>query len=159
MENKLKEALRQRGVQAHKEETARKSFIKQHAGTLGADIPPEKWLPIRDPQKEPTAAEKEALRPSQSYYNAVATAQTEFDTVQSNEPSIFTDIPIDPAVLEDEQRFLLSQKNPLDQVIIQVDDKEEKESERGSDIVTSLPRSVASIDSFAKNANFIELEY
>jgi hypothetical protein len=48
-------------------------------------------------------------------------------------------------------------------VKIQVDAKEEgsrsdKESDRGSDIVSSPPRLVASIDSIAANANFVSFE-
>ena len=134
-ENKAKEALRQKGVQARKDEVARKAYIKLYASTLGVNIPPEMWCPIRDPQKEPMATEKEALRASQSLYDAIAIAQSEFDTMQSNEPSIFTKVPIDPAVLEDEQQFLLSQRNPLNQVIIQLDEEEDEGSEGA--VVTS----------------------
>jgi hypothetical protein len=63
-ENKLKEALRQRGVQVRKDEGTRKAFIKQYSRSNSVFIPPEKWVLIRDPQKEPTADKIEALRPS-----------------------------------------------------------------------------------------------
>jgi len=51
---------------------------------------------------------------------------------------------------------------PLNQWTIQVDTEEgsgsDRECDRGSDIVSSPPRSVASIDSIAENADFISFE-
>jgi hypothetical protein len=46
---------------ARKAEKEHWQFIIEHQGILGAHIPPEKWIPIRDPQKDPTPTEREAL--------------------------------------------------------------------------------------------------
>jgi hypothetical protein len=51
-ENKAKEDLRVLGVAARKAEKGRLRFIAQYQGILGAHIPSEKWIPIRDPQKD-----------------------------------------------------------------------------------------------------------
>jgi hypothetical protein len=74
---------------------------------------------------------------------------------------LFTDIPIDPTILAEEQAFRVK-RNPLSQVTIQgasedIEDTDE-EMEGGMDLCSSPPRSVVSIDSIAENANFIALE-
>jgi hypothetical protein len=74
-ENKAKNELHIRGVQAQREEKARLQFIKQQP--LGIEIPPITWVPIRDPEKNPTPAEREALRANQSLYDAATIAQLE----------------------------------------------------------------------------------
>ena len=53
-------------------------YIKQQQ-PLGIEIPPLIWVPIRDPEKGPTPAEKEALRANQSLYDAVVLAQQEWE--------------------------------------------------------------------------------
>src|ERR1700722_9960247 len=68
-ENKAKNALRDRGVRARKDEKARQA-LKANSGLVGIEIPDSMWVPIRDPQKNPTAAEEEALRANQSLYEA-----------------------------------------------------------------------------------------
>jgi hypothetical protein len=60
--------------------------------------------------------EKEALRANQSLYEALEHAQQEWNESRSEDPADFTAIPIDPAVLDDEQQFQVRQR--LDQVVI-----------------------------------------
>jgi hypothetical protein len=129
-------------------------LIQQHQA-LGISIPNYIWNPIRDPQKESTPAERDALRANQSLYDAVERAQQEWHRVQSENPTEFTSIPIDPTILEAERQFQI-QRRPLNQVVINLEE-EGSESEGGSDIV-SPPRSVISIDSITENADFISLE-
>ena len=80
-ENKAKHELHTR-VQARREEKARLAYIKQQQ-PLGIEIPPLMWVPIRDPEKNPTPAEREALHANQSLYDAVAIAQHEWNMSQS----------------------------------------------------------------------------
>jgi len=64
----------------------------------------------------------------------------------------FVTISIDQSILDDEQQFQVQQRL-LDQVVIQVDEKD-KEEEGESNIGSPLP-SVISLDSIAQNADFI----
>jgi hypothetical protein len=77
----------------------------------------------------------------------------------SNVVNSFNSITISLNYLEDEQQFLLSKGNPLNRIIIQLDEEEDEGGDRGGDIIVSPVRAVASIDSIKENANFIELEY
>jgi hypothetical protein len=114
------------------------------------------WVPIRDPQKNPTFAEKEALRANQSLYDAAELAQQEWNESRSENPADFTDIPIDPTILDGERQFQVRQR-PLDQVVVQVDSEEDEEA--GSDVELPPPPSVASIDSIAENADFVAFNF
>jgi hypothetical protein len=105
VENKAKEDLRVLGVAARKAEKERLWFITQYQGILSAHIPPEKWIPVRDPQKDPTPTKREALHANQSLYDELARVQQEYNTLQSEDPILFTNIPIDPAILAEEQQF------------------------------------------------------
>jgi hypothetical protein len=157
-ENKQKEELRIQGVQARKDEKERRQYIQQHQA-LGTSIPDYMWIPIRDPQKEPTPTETEARRAAnQSLYEAVEHAQKDRDRAYSENITEFTSIPIDPAILEEERQFQIHQRGGL-QVVIPVDSEEEVggvESGVGSGVEDY--QSVASIDSIAENADFISLE-
>lgn len=155
-ENKAKNELYIREVQACKDEKAHIQYIRQlQSQPLGVDINPLIQIPVRDSKKNPTTAKREALRTYQLLYNATTIAQQEQDASQSKNPTDFTSIPIEPSILYHKQQFQLQQA-PLSQVVIQVD--KEEEEEEGSDIET-LPRSVASLDSIAQNTDFIALEY
>jgi hypothetical protein len=77
---------------------------------------------------------------------------------------LFTNIPIDPAILAQEQAFK-AKRNPLSQVAIDLEDLDEEMEEgqevvegSGMDLCSSLPRSVVSIDSIVENVDFISLE-
>ena len=112
------------------------------------------WIPIRDPQKEPTPAKTEARRAAnQSLYEAVVHAQKDRDRAYSENITEFTSIPIDPAILEEERQFQIRQRGGL-QVVILVDSEEEGGVESGVEDY----QSVASIDSIAENADFVNLE-
>ena len=147
IKNKTKNELYVRGVQARREEKVRLAYIKEQS--IGVHINPLIWVLIRDPEKDPTPAEREALRANQSLYDAVEIAQQEWHVSQSENPTDFTLIPIDPSILDDEHQFQVHQR-PLNQVRVDIDEEEEE----GSDIGLLAP-SVASIDSIAKNADFI----
>ena len=159
-ENKAKSKLHQRGIQARKDEKARLQFISSNR-VLGARIPDDKWIPIRDPEKNPLPIETEALRAPQSMYDEVARLEHEWEQLQSNDPTLFTDVPIDPKILQLEHEFRSAQRGGLSQVLVSdesEDDKEEAESDTsGSDDITP-PRSVASIDSIQANADFVRIE-
>jgi hypothetical protein len=117
-ENKAKNELHIRGVQARKDEKARLQYIRQlQSQPLGVDIDPLIWIPVRDPEKNPTTAEREALRTHQLLYDAATIAQQECDTSQSENPTDFTSIPIEPSILHHEQQFQL-QRAPLSQVVV-----------------------------------------
>jgi hypothetical protein len=91
---------------------------------------------------------------NQSLYDAVETAQKEWDRVQSENPLVFTDIPIDPAILEAERQFQIQQTPGL-----HIDVEEEGSGTNGEESdLASTPRSVISIDSIAENADFVSLE-
>ena len=108
---------------------------------------------IRDPKKNLTPAEREALCANQSLYDAVEIVQQEWDTSQSGNSIYFIAIPIDQSILDDERQFQVRQR-PLDQLVIQVDKEEEEEEEEGSN-TKSLALLVVSLDSIAQNADFI----
>ena len=126
---------------------------------FGITIPPLAWIPIRDRQKEATAAENEARCIAlQSLYEAVRNAQHNQDKVYAANPISFTSIPIDPAILEEERQFQISQRGGL-QVIIPVELEEEDGGvESRVDSALEDYRSVISIDSIVENADFISLE-
>ena len=159
-ENKAKEDLRVKGVTARKAEKDRVKTI-----ALGIQLPPEIWIPIRDPQKNPLPEEIEAIQIShQPLYDKLAQEQAEYDRLQSDDPTLFTDIPIDPAILAEEQAFRVKQ-NPLSQIAVreaseELEDTDQEEGGGGSGMVlcSSPPMSVASIDSIAENADFISFE-
>jgi hypothetical protein len=113
------------------------------------------------------AEETEAIHISlQSLYDKLAQEQAEYDRLQSDDPTLFTDIPIDPTILAEEQAFQVK-RNPLSQVREASEELEDTDQEMsgvegggGSGMVlcSSPPMSVASIDSIAENADFISLE-
>jgi hypothetical protein len=83
--------------------------------------------------------------------------------VKSDDPKVFTTIPIDPKILEMEHKFKMAQKKGISQVLVAIDEVEEEDldnedsegsSVRDNDII-SPPRSVVSIDLIQENADFI----
>jgi DDE superfamily endonuclease len=127
-ENKARNMLKERGIQARKDERARLLFIQQHQA-LGAFIPDEMRIPIRDPEKQPTSAETDALRANQSLYDHLEQVQKARERAYSDDPAEFTDIPIDPAILEHERQFRVQQQGVLNQLTIQLDADEQEGSE------------------------------
>jgi hypothetical protein len=68
-------ALHRAGVEARKEERDRKRLLEEYYKT--GDLPdPLLLVPIRDPEKNPTLAEKEALQAPPDLLQALQEAQT-----------------------------------------------------------------------------------
>jgi hypothetical protein len=75
--------------------------------------------------------------------------------VKSNNPKVFTTIPINPKILEIEYKFKMAQKKGISQVLVAVDevekedldDEDSKGSSVGDDDIISLPRLITSINS------------
>ena len=85
-------------------------------------------------------------------------AEEDWKRAYSDDPTHFTTIPIDPAILEEERQFQI-QQIPLNQIELDSEDEGDGSGSGGrSDITGSPPRSVASIDSIAENADFISFE-
>jgi hypothetical protein len=120
-----------------------------------AFIPDEMRIPIRDPEKQSTSAETDALRANQSLYDHLEQVQKAREQAYSDDPAEFTDIPIDPAILEHERQFRVQQQGVLN---LDADEQEGSSGNERDDIMSSPPRSVISIDSIAENADFISLE-
>jgi hypothetical protein len=122
-------------------------------------IPPLLWVPIRDRQKEPTAAEVENRQIAlQSLREAVGKAQRDRDEVYAMNTLSFAPLPIDPTILQEEHEFWISQRGGL-QVTIPVEDSEEEGGDNAaSESEDGYQRSVASLDSIAHNADFVSLE-
>jgi hypothetical protein len=75
-ENKARKELHERGVQARKDKKARRILI-QESQVLGSFIHPDTWIPIRDPEKQPTPAETAALSAPRLLHDAAALAEQE----------------------------------------------------------------------------------
>jgi hypothetical protein len=99
--------------------------------------------------------ETERLHALQSIYNQLALLEQEAKHLQSDDPALFTGIPVDPEVLQLEHEFKLLQQGGILQVQLQVELSEEESDQSEDDI--ALPCSVASIDSIAENADFVYL--
>ncbi len=66
------------------------------------------WVPIRDLQKEPTAAKTENQQITlQSRCEAVGRAQHDQDEVDIRNLISFTSLPMDPIILQEEHEFIL----------------------------------------------------
>jgi hypothetical protein len=157
-QNKQTEELRQEGVADRSAERERKQYLQQHQA-LGSTIPPYMWTPIRDRQKEPTTAEIENRQIAlQSLREAVGKAERDREEVYTTNPTSLTSIPIDPAILQEEREFQLSQRGGL-QVTISVDDSAEEGGDNsGGESEGDYQRSVATIDSIAENVDFVSFE-
>jgi hypothetical protein len=167
-ENKAKRELHEAGIKARREEKARLKFLSDNQGILGVYIPITSQEPIRDPEKNPLLEEQEAVRiGGLGLYEELARLEQEAERVKSDAPEVFTGIPIDPDILAMEYKFKLAQRKIISQVVVadkedSDDSDEEGSSSEGSsvgddNIVSSPPRSVASIDSIQENADFIQL--
>jgi hypothetical protein len=156
--NKQKRELRAEGVADRAAEKERRDYIEQHQA-LGSTIPSLMWIPVRDRQKEPTAAEIENRRIDlQSLYEAITKAQRDKDEIYAANLISFTTLPIDPTILQEEREFKLSQRGGL-QVTVLVDDSEEEEGNNSvNESINEYQRSVATLDSIAENADFVSLE-
>jgi hypothetical protein len=89
-------------------------------------------------------------------YDEVACLQQEADQLQLDDPSLFTNIPIDPEILRLEHEFCIQQKGGLSQVLVSSKEEDNTSLYYSDDI--SPPRSVATIDSIQENADFVHVE-
>jgi hypothetical protein len=96
-EKRAKEANHRAGVQARRDESRRKKLLKElyKAG----EIPdPLLLVPIRDPEKEPTIAEQEALQVPPGLSQALQITQEQLENPFS-QATLIQGIPIDPQLL------------------------------------------------------------
>jgi hypothetical protein len=156
-QNKQKNELNAEGVLDRTAERERKLYIQQHQA-LGYEIPPLTWVPIRDRQKEPTAAEEESRQIAlQSLREAVGKAERDREEAYTTNPISLTPIPIDPTILQAEREFRISQRGL--QLNILVDNSEEEQSDTSmGESEGEDQRSIATIDSIAENADFISFD-
>jgi hypothetical protein len=151
-------------VRAWREEKARLKFLSDNQGILGVYILIALQEPIWDPKKNPLLEELKVVRiRSIGLYEELARLKAEAERVKSDDPKVFTTIPIDPKILEMEHKFKMAQKKGISQVLVAIDEVEEEDldnedsegsSVRDNDII-SPPRSVVSIDLIQENADFI----
>jgi len=155
-ENKAKREYHEAGVKARREEKARLRFLSDNQGVLGAYIPIDAGEPIRDPEKDPLPEEIEAVRiEGLGLYKELTRLEKEAERLKSN----------DPEILIIELKFKLAQRKGISQVVVaDEDDSDDSDEEDGSNeasyrdnIVSSPPRSVASIDSIQENADFVQV--
>ena len=132
--------------------------MSDNQGILRAYIPIASQEPIRDPEKNPLPKELKAVYiRGIGLYKELARLKSEAKRVKSDDPEIFTTIPINPKILAMEHKFKLAQRKGISQVLVVVNKVKQKEdldnknnkgsSVRDDNIVSSPPRSVASIDS------------
>ena len=129
---KSKLALNRKGIEARKSERERKKLLLELTAKEEF-IPLELLVPIRDPEKNPTLAELESLKPHPSLVQAL----------QELQPSAIG--LIDPVLLNNDIEFQLELQEELVE-------KVDNSSDIGSD------ESDRSIDSIARNADFISFD-
>jgi len=138
---KAQNILNRQGIDARKAEQERKKTL-QAMESRGEFIPIELLAPIRDPTKNPTTEELESLQPHPSLTQALNELR----------PSI------DPQLLDwsddndddNEVEFQLTYKEPAPPSI-----PNESDDDDDVEIASDLGDSKASIDSIARNADFI----
>jgi hypothetical protein len=142
--NKAKKALNRRGIDARKAERERKKAIIE-LQAKNKVILLDLLFPIRDPEKEPTLDELELLKPHPSLVQALEAIQ----------PSI----PIDPQLIEggsnsdSDVDIRLEPEVEMVDIIHDYSDENEMDSPYSSE-----SESIRSLDSIARNADFISLE-
>lgn len=179
--NVEKKKLYRLGVADREEERLRVKWLKdRHAlerqGIHVIDIPMAKMIPVRDRENAPTAQELEEIEIRlQPWKDTLAIEQAAYDDTVAKDLSKFgpADMLIDPLILEAERAFEV-RRNPLARILIDEEDEPEsmipssplarialdvKDGVDAMDLTSSPPRSVASVDSFTGNHDFIALGY
>jgi hypothetical protein len=139
---KAQRALNRRGIDARRAERQRKKRVAEMKAR-GEAIPIEMNEVIRDPEKPPTEEDLESLKPHPSLVEALKALQG--------------DTPIDPQLLEENEEG-------HGEVELRVECMEEsfvalsEESEQEEDIPSDND-SIASLDSIARNADFVSLGF
>jgi hypothetical protein len=139
---KAQKELNRKGIDARKAERQRKKAVLE-LETRGEFIPLALCTPIRDPKKNPTAEELESLQPHPSLIQALNALRPP---------------PIDPQLLDNgdsEVEFQLVHTIGARPVIPNDSDNSDNDDDVG--IVSESDESEASIDSIARNADFISL--
>jgi hypothetical protein len=144
--NKAKKALKDKGIAARKAEKARKLALEE-LQSRGEFPPTEMLIPIRDPEKNPTEAEKESLLPHPSLIQAL-------DALCPPDDNIL----VDPQLLDEDIQI---ETQHVDEPIVTVPDDETEEDSDGHIDLEGLQdstdeESIASLDSIARNADFIK---
>ena len=179
--NVEKKKLYRLGVADREEERLGVKWLKdRHAlerqGIHVIDIPMAKMIPVRDRENAPTAQELEEIEIRlQPWKDTLAIEQAAYDDTVAKDLSKFgpADMLIDPLILEAERAFEV-RRNPLARILIDEEDEPEsmipssplarialdvKDEVDAMDLTSSPPRSVASVDSFTGNHDFIALGY
>jgi hypothetical protein len=146
-ENKAKKELTARGVVARKEEKARKAAVAELAAR-GEIIPFHLAIPIREPDKNPTQEEREALIAHPSLQQALNELLKDQDDISS-----------DPILAEDRLEIRLEyieEPDPLEDIDAESDSTDTVDLE-GLDEDSSDAESFVSNDSITRNADFIPL--
>jgi hypothetical protein len=140
--NKAKRVLKQRGIEARKLERERRQLVAElQARNEHIDL--DLLDPIRDPEKNPTTEELESLQPHPSLLQALIDLQ----------------VPIDPQLLiEDNCEVHFQLAKVEDTVVVVQDDSCDSDSnEIARDYKSESEESQGSLDSIARNADFIPL--
>ena len=90
------------GINARKAERERIKMIKELQANSDEVIDLQLFPPIRDPTKQPTDEELEALLPNPSLQQGVLQAQQTLAELDEQALPAFTDLQIDPQLLADE---------------------------------------------------------
>jgi hypothetical protein len=82
--------------------------LSNNQGILGAYILIASQEPIRDPEKDPLLEELKAVRiRGLELYEELERLEKEAERVKSDDPEIFTSIPIDPEIIAIKHKFKL----------------------------------------------------
>lgn len=117
--------------------------------------------PIRDPEKQPTETEFEGLRAHVSLYSELTRIETIQDEVKAAiRQEIQDGTLIQPEILANKRRFVLSQLGGIrNTIVVSNNEREEKEgiTQSGDDDIGGISpcRSVASLNSIARNHNYV----
>ena len=142
--NKARKALNCRGIDARKAEQERRKAIAEFNEEF---IPIELLIPIYDPEKDPTPEDLESLKPHPSL-------------VQALEALLPPIVPlIDPQLLNDSNCKVAIQLEKVADIvdIVHENSNDSDEDELGRAYLSDLEESMGSIDSIARNADFIGL--
>jgi hypothetical protein len=163
-ERKARYTLHRAGIDARKEERGRKRLLEEYYKR--GDIPdPLLLVPIRDPEKNPTLAETEALQTPPDLLQALEEAKALLADPLSQATLISTvpGIPIDPQVLLANDPLYVNGRQFYTPWQLEEEKGEEEDTtdqEGGGEGIESADEegveSVASIDSIAYNADFFD---
>jgi hypothetical protein len=139
---KAKKDLNRRGIDARQAKREQKKTIAD-LEAKGEHIPIELYKVIRDPEKDPTPDDLESLKPHPSLVQALNDLQPPQD-----------DTPIDPQLLDEDLEIQLTR---IEETINAI--KDDDASNEGEDIPSDDEESDTSVDSIARNADFISLRF